>query len=88
MKNIAPTDAAAQEAVETREWIDSIDYVILVVFLHSTVWPYQPGMHLPNLATVGQIHFIGFRILSAFSQENADGIGGQGVGRMGRWGLV
>ena len=28
MKNIAPTDAAALEAVETREWIDSIDYVI------------------------------------------------------------
>ena len=28
MKNIAPTDAAAQEAVETREWIDSLDYVI------------------------------------------------------------
>ena len=28
MKNIAPTDAAAQEAVETREWIESLDYVI------------------------------------------------------------
>jgi len=28
MKNIAPTDAAAMESVETREWIDSIDYVI------------------------------------------------------------
>src|SRR6188472_1013167 len=28
MKNIAPTDEAAQEAVETREWIESLDYVI------------------------------------------------------------
>ena len=28
MKNIAPTDAAAQEAVETREWIESLDYVL------------------------------------------------------------
>ncbi len=28
MKNIAPHDAAALEAVETREWIESLDYVI------------------------------------------------------------
>src|SRR6188508_285878 len=28
MKNIAPTDAAAQEAVETREWLESLDYVL------------------------------------------------------------
>src|SRR5687768_9189507 len=28
MKNIAPKDAAALEAVETREWLDSLDYVI------------------------------------------------------------
>jgi pyruvate dehydrogenase E1 component len=28
MKNIAPTDAAALEAVETREWIESLDYVL------------------------------------------------------------
>ena len=28
MKNIAPTDAAALEAVETREWLDSLDYVL------------------------------------------------------------
>ncbi len=28
MKNLAPTDAAAQEAVETREWIESLDYVL------------------------------------------------------------
>jgi pyruvate dehydrogenase E1 component len=28
MKNLSPTDAAAQEAVETREWIESLDYVL------------------------------------------------------------
>ncbi len=28
MKNIAPDDAAALEAVETREWLDSLDYVL------------------------------------------------------------
>jgi len=28
MKNLAPVDAAALEAVETREWIESLDYVI------------------------------------------------------------
>ena len=28
MKNIAPQDAATLEAVETREWLDSLDYVI------------------------------------------------------------
>ncbi len=28
MKNIAPKDAAALEALETREWLDSLDYVI------------------------------------------------------------
>ncbi len=28
MKNLAPTDASALEAVETREWIDSLDYVL------------------------------------------------------------
>jgi pyruvate dehydrogenase E1 component len=28
MKNIAPNDAAALEAVETREWLDSLDYVL------------------------------------------------------------
>ncbi|HVW05191.1 MAG TPA: pyruvate dehydrogenase (acetyl-transferring), homodimeric type [Vicinamibacterales bacterium] len=28
MKNLAPTDAAALEAVETREWLESLDYVI------------------------------------------------------------
>ena len=28
MKNIAPNDAAALEAVETREWLDSLDYIL------------------------------------------------------------
>ena len=28
MKNMAPTDAAALEAVETREWLESLDYVL------------------------------------------------------------
>jgi pyruvate dehydrogenase E1 component len=28
VKNLAPTDAAALEAVETREWLESLDYVI------------------------------------------------------------
>ena len=28
MKNMAPSDAAALEAVETREWLESLDYVI------------------------------------------------------------
>ena len=28
MKNLAPTDAAALEAVETREWLESLDYVV------------------------------------------------------------
>jgi pyruvate dehydrogenase E1 component len=28
MKNISPADAAALEAVETREWLESLDYVI------------------------------------------------------------
>jgi pyruvate dehydrogenase E1 component len=28
MKNLAPQDAAALEAVETREWLESLDYVI------------------------------------------------------------
>jgi pyruvate dehydrogenase E1 component len=28
MKNIAPADAAALEAVETREWLESLDYVL------------------------------------------------------------
>ena len=28
MKNIAPADAAAVEAIETREWMDSLDYVL------------------------------------------------------------
>ncbi len=28
MKNLSPTEAAALEAVETREWLDSLDYVL------------------------------------------------------------
>src|SRR5689334_16121084 len=28
MKNLSPTDAAALEALETREWIESLDYVL------------------------------------------------------------
>src|SRR5262245_3489204 len=28
MKNIAPNDAATLEAIETREWLDSLDYVL------------------------------------------------------------
>jgi len=28
MKNLAPTEAAALEAVETREWLESLDYVL------------------------------------------------------------
>jgi pyruvate dehydrogenase E1 component len=28
MKNLAPNDAAALEAIETREWLDSLDYVV------------------------------------------------------------
>jgi pyruvate dehydrogenase E1 component len=28
MKNLAPNDAAALEAIETREWLESLDYVI------------------------------------------------------------
>ena len=28
MKNLSPTDAAALEAIEVREWLDSLDYVI------------------------------------------------------------
>ena len=28
MKNLAPADAAALEAVETREWLESLDYVL------------------------------------------------------------
>ena len=28
MKNVSPTDAAALEALETREWIESLDYVL------------------------------------------------------------
>jgi pyruvate dehydrogenase E1 component len=28
MKNLAPIDAAALEAVETREWLESLDYVV------------------------------------------------------------
>ena len=28
MKNLSPTDAAALEAVETREWLESLDYVL------------------------------------------------------------
>jgi pyruvate dehydrogenase E1 component len=28
MKNLSPTDAAALEAIETREWLESLDYVL------------------------------------------------------------
>ena len=28
MKNMAPMDAAALEALETREWLESLDYVL------------------------------------------------------------
>jgi pyruvate dehydrogenase E1 component len=28
MKNVAPNDAAALEAIETREWLDSLDYIL------------------------------------------------------------
>ena len=28
MKNIAPADAAALETIETREWLESLDYVL------------------------------------------------------------
>src|SRR5438034_11819331 len=28
MKNLAPNEAAALEAVETREWLESLDYVV------------------------------------------------------------
>src|SRR5215218_9263561 len=28
MKNVSPTDAASFEAVETREWLESLDYVL------------------------------------------------------------
>ena len=28
MKNVAPDEASALEAIETREWIDSLDYVL------------------------------------------------------------
>ncbi len=28
MKNLSPTEIAALEAVETREWLESLDYVL------------------------------------------------------------
>ena len=30
MRNTAPTDAAEIEALETREWLESLDYVLTV----------------------------------------------------------
>jgi pyruvate dehydrogenase E1 component len=66
MKNIAPQDAATLEAVETREWLDSLDYVInqgdkgrvirLVQALQSRVR--QAGVRVPFSANTPYLNTI------------------------------
>ena len=66
MKNLAPHDAAALEAIETREWLDSIDHVIqqgdkgrvvrLIQALQSRVR--QAGVRVPFTANTAYINTI------------------------------
>ncbi|MDQ3068254.1 MAG: pyruvate dehydrogenase (acetyl-transferring), homodimeric type [Acidobacteriota bacterium] len=67
MKNIAPKDAAALEAVETREWLDSLDYVVgqgdqdRVIRLLSSLRNRARalGVRVPFTATTPYINTIG-----------------------------
>jgi pyruvate dehydrogenase E1 component len=66
MKNLAPIDAAALEAVETREWLESLDYVVaqgdkarVVRLLEALrVRARQSGVREPFAATTPYINTI------------------------------
>ncbi len=66
MKNLAPTDAAALEAIETREWLESLDYVIrqgdkgrVIRLLESLrARARQAGVKVPFAATTPYINTI------------------------------
>src|SRR5262245_53099402 len=66
MKNIAPQDAAALEAIETREWIESLDYVIrqgdkarvIRLFEALRARARQAGVRVPFTATTPYLNTI------------------------------
>jgi pyruvate dehydrogenase E1 component len=66
MKQTAPQDAAALEALETREWLESLDYVIrqgdrdrvLRLFEAMRIHIRQSGFRLPFSATTPYINTI------------------------------
>src|SRR5204863_7477077 len=66
MRNIAPKDAAELDAVETREWLDSLDYVLqsggpakVARLLRTlTVHARQNGVKLPFTANTPYINTI------------------------------
>src|SRR3989441_8438590 len=66
MRNIAPKDAAELDAVETREWLDSLDYVLqsggpakVARLLRAlTVHARQNGVKLPFTANTPYINTI------------------------------
>src|SRR5438132_12010372 len=66
MRNIAPKDAAELDAVETREWLDSLDYVlqsggpvkVARLLRELTVHARQSGVRLPFSANTPYINTI------------------------------
>ncbi len=66
MRNIAPKDAAELDAVETREWLDSLDYVlqsggpvkVARLLRELTIHARQNGVKLPFTANTPYINTI------------------------------
>ena len=66
MKNLAPKDAAELDAVETREWLDSLDYVLASggpatvarLLKELTIHARQNGVKLPFTANTPYINTI------------------------------
>ena len=67
MRNIAPKDAAALDALELREWLDSLDYVlqsggpvkVARLLRELTVYARKNGVKLPFTANTPYINTIG-----------------------------
>src|SRR4029078_6627058 len=90
MKNLAPADAAALEAVETREWLYSLDYVLQqgdktrVVRLLEALRARArvSGVRVPFAATTPHINTIS---LDERVTKRGDGVLERGIKSVVRW---
>ena len=66
MRHISPKDAAELDAIETREWLDSVDYVlqsggpvkVARLLRELTLYAKQNGVKLPFTANTSYVNTI------------------------------